>query len=226
MRRALFLTLTALLIGTSVAGAQTVPSPFRYVETTQSASVFAGYLWTGEGEHGLWPQDAPLLGALYTIRFSGPLSGEVMLGAAPSQRTVFQRTSAPTDSVQLAARGDVNSLLLTGEAGLRFHLTGARTWRGIMPFVATGVGIAADVLRGNELEETIEETQRVDLGPAFAVSVGAGTDWFLTERLSLRLEGRDHLWRVSIPEGLTNTRRAENEWTHNLGVTLGVALHF
>jgi opacity protein-like surface antigen len=229
MRLASLLSLAlgaALLAASAPAVAQTIPSPYRYIERTQSLAAFGGYLATDRGDFGIGPHSAPLFGATYTIRFAGPVSGELAVGGIPTERTVVQLLAAAGDSAQLIPLGDVNSFLLSAEAGLRLHLTGPRTFRGFAPYLVATGGLVADLVRDSELEETIEETQRVDFGPAFAVGIGAGTDWFLTERLALRLEARDRLWRITAPEGLTQTRRSESEWTNNLGVTLGAALYF
>lgn len=220
------LALLALSGAGSSAAAQQVPSPYRYVEATQSAGVFGGYLFTDRGELGIGPHSGPLAGALYTIRFSGPLSGEVGVAGMPSERTVFQRVAVSSDSSAMQPLGDVSAFVLTAHAGLRFHLTGPRTWRGLAPFVAANGGVVADLRGQTELDEALASSQRVDFGPAFAVGLGAGTDWFLTERLTLRLEVQDRVWRLTAPEGLSGTGTRESEWIHNFGVTLGSALYF
>ena len=228
MRQALSVTLAlaAALVSPHLARAQDISSPYRYVEPTQSAAAFAGYLATDRGEVGFGPHSAPMLGGTYTIRLSGPLAGEVSVAGAPTQRTVVQRLSLGGQPSAIREIGDTDALLLLADAGLRFTLTGPRTWRGFAPYLAASGGLVIDVLGSSELEETIEATQRVDFGPAFAVSVGAGADWFLTERLALRLEARDRLWRLTTPEGLSESRRQESEWTNNLAVTLGAAFYF
>jgi hypothetical protein len=83
-----------------------------------------------------------------------------------------------------------------------------------------------DFAGSSDLEEDLAEGEVVDFGPAFAVGVGAGTDWFLTERLSVRLEARNHLWRLTTPQAFTTTGEEDTEWTNNLGLTLGAALYF
>lgn len=223
---ALLASLVALLLSATAGSAQTIPSPYRYIEQTQSASVFAGWLVTNTGNAETAPHSGPLLGSLYTVRLSGPLSAEVGLAASPTQRTVQRRGALVGDSLRLEAVGDVNALVLLGEAGLRFHITGPRTWNGLAPYTALSLGALWDVLGSSDLDETLEESQRLDFGPGFAVALGAGTDWFLSERLAVRLEARDHVWRLETPAGLTAARQADSQWTHNLGLTLGVALYF
>ena len=66
----------------------------------------------------------------------------------------------------------------------------------------------------------------MDFGPSFAVGVAAGTDWFLTDRISTNLSLQGLLWRLPIPEGLSDTGSEEAEWTRNYGFSIGVAYHF
>lgn len=225
MRYTLPLLLAAVLLPKG-ALAQEIPSPFRYIEASQAAGAFAGYLQTQRGEYGIGPHSAPVLGLRYDIRFSGPLSGEVALGAISTQRTVVQRVIIEGDSATLRDLDDVNAFLLNAEAGLRFDVTGPRTWHGIAPYAVLTGGVYMDLAGSTELEESIEASQRVDLGPAFAASGGIGTSWFLGQSFSLRLDARDHVWRLTVPEGLTGTRQRESVWTHNVAVTIGGAFHF
>ena len=224
-------TVLAMLVAAVLASvwtpslfAQQIASPYSYVEDSQYGGVFAGYLWTGGLEPDLGPQPAPVAGALYGIRFSGPLSGEAALGLIPSERTVFRNAAAPQDSVNPVAVESTDMLLLFAEGALRLNITGPRTWNGLMPFLLAGGGLVAD-LSGDSGAE-IEDAERFDFGPALAVSVGAGTEWFVSERLSLRLEVRDRLWRLTVPAGLTEGVDEDARWTNNLGLSVGASLHF
>lgn len=228
------LVLAALLGSAHAAGAQQIPSPIRYVETTQSLGFFAGYLLTDPGialdtinrdvEFG--PRSAPVVGARYTVRFGGPVSGEASLGFSPTERKVFAPVSE-TDRTPVELDRTESVPLLIGEAGIRFHLTGPRTWHGLAPFVVGSAGVVADLDgSGHTEDDGVPETARFGFGPSLAVGAAIGTDWFPTRRLSLRAEVRDHLWRISAPEGFRAPRQEISEWTHNVAFTLGAALHF
>ena len=227
MRYALLASLAASILFAAGGSAQTIPSPYRYVEDTQSAGPFGGWLVTDRGDNEIGPHSAPIIGGRYTVRLSGPLSGEVGLATIPTQRTVQQRISATGDSLRLQALGDVNSLILLGEAGLRFHITGPRPWTGLAPYASLSAGGVWDALGTSDLEEAVAADQRVEFGPGFAVGAGLGTDWFLSERFVLRVEARDYLWRLTTPIGLTPAaRQEETEWANNIGLTLGIAIYF
>jgi hypothetical protein len=225
MRYAWSATLIFLAGAPVVSSAQTIPSPYTYVEDTQSLSVFGGYLWTGRGDTPVGPHSAPLGGIAYTMRFTGPVSGEASFATVPTRRTLFER-EVVDDSVRLNDLGEVESILVLAEAGVRLHLTGPRHWNGLAPYVAGSVGLANDYGRSTAAHDSLPAAEQFNFGPGFAIGIAAGTDWFLTPRLALRVEARDRLWRLTIPQGLNNQLREETEWTHNAAVTIGAALYF
>lgn len=236
MRRTLIaaLALCALFGAGSALRAQTIPSPIRYVDPKQSFGVSAGYLFTSpaveinDEQVEFGPQSGPLVTARYQIRFGGPLSGEARLSFSPTQRKVYAPSAETNPDLFVPEEvGEENLALLMGEAGLVFHLTGPRTWHGLAPFVAGSGGLATDLARGSDLEEDIAETARYDFGPSFALGLGAGTDWFPTRRLSVRLEARDHFWKIEAPAQISTLADAKlSEWTHNFSINLGAAFHF
>lgn len=236
MRRTLIaaLALGALFGVGSALRAQTIPSPIRYVDPKQSFGISGGYLFTSPAleindetiEFG--PQSAPLVTARYQIRFGGPLSGEARVGFSPTRRKVYAPTTEPDPELFVPEEvGEEDAALLLGEAGLVFHLTGPRTWNGLAPFLLGTGGLALDLAGGSDLEEDIPENARFEFGPSFALGLGAGTDWFPTRRLSVRLEAMDHLWKIEAPTQIEALADANlSEWKHNFSLSLGAAFHF
>jgi hypothetical protein len=225
MRLALLL-LIVLACRALPAAAQSVPSPYRFIEHTQSLGVYGGYLSTSRGKLDLGPHSGPLLGLQYLGRISGPMSGEVDVSYLHSRRTIYvQSTTAPGT---LAALGEVDAPIVMAEAGVHFQFTGARTWKSLAPFLAATAGVATDLSGTPELEKdaAFPTSQSVSFGPSLAVGGQAGTDWFLTERLSVRAAGRAYLWRFTTPATLAGTTADQKDWLRNLGGTLGVAVHF
>lgn len=225
MRRA-FVPLVVLL-GLLAPGAllgQHVPSPYRYLEETHSLGLFGGYLVTEPGDPPQGPQSAPLLGARYSLRLSGPLSGEALVAFAPAERRLFQApvvgTPEPTEV------GRVEMPLLLAEGGLRFSLTGARTWRGLAPYVVGSLGLVTNLRGAEARERTLPNEARFRFGPGLAVGVGGGLEWYATQRLSLQLEARERFWRVVTPGTFRPDGREESDWTPNLGLSAGAAIHF
>jgi hypothetical protein len=217
------------LIGASVLlpptlDAQQIRSPYRYVEETHSIGVFAGYLSTQRGDPAVGPQSAPIVGLRYNLRLSGPLSIEVNSSFAPTHRDILVYRTAEGEAAPTGETAPLNLFTIGG--GLLFHVTGDRTWNRIAPYVGLGGAIASNLARRTAFEAEIPENQWFDFGPAFAVDLAAGTDVFLAERVSLRIQAWDRLIRLRVPEGLIGSQRADNQWTNNLGISLGTAFHF
>lgn len=218
------------------AAAQTIASPYRYIEKTRSVTVYAGYLATSPGvalpdsqSAELGPQSAPLVGLRYSMRIGGPLSLEANVGFAPADRKLYNgQPSLDSTRVPVEDTGEtVSAPLLLTEGALRFHLTGDRTWRGLAPFVLASGGLVTDLGGTSEAEEEIPEQRRVGLGPGLALGAGAGVDVFHGQRLSLRAELAYRLWRQDAPGGLLPAGSEEvSEWNSSTGITLGAAYHF
>lgn len=220
------LALFALLAIVPVAAqGQTIPSSYEYIETRHSIGIFGGYLETDEGRLDLGPKPSPFGGIRYDLNLAGPLYGGIDVGVSPTTRTVYART-ANVPNPPLAALGDANAVILMAEPFLRLQITGPRTWKGFAPYVLAFGGFATNLTPGTGREDVITDDQYFRFGPAFAAGAGLGTDFYVTERLSLRLDFRDKLWRLALPVGLTGSAERESEWTHNFALTLGSAIHF
>lgn len=202
-----------------------ITSPYRPLLTTQSLGPAVAYLRTGRTVPAFGPQDAPLLSLRYTVRLSGPLELEARAGLAPSQRTLY----APDPSNPLAppqARGDVPATLALGEGAFRFRLPGPRTWHRLSPFLTAGFGVVADLRRSVTAEDSIPPDARFRFGTRFAVSTGAGTEWYLGPRWAVVPELRLRWWRLDRPRGLQQGATESSAWVPNLAVELGLAYTF
>ena len=219
------LALALMLFSPCVATAQTITSPYRFIEERNSVSLFAGTIQTDRGRLDMGPEPAALFGIRYDLRLTGPLSGEASVGYAPTTRTVFLPPAEGSEGPGVAG-GENDVGLLVAEAGLRFHLTGSRAWRGLAPFVVLTGGAVFDMAASGEVDESLAPENRFDLGPGFAAAVGLGTDFFLTERFSIRVDARDHIWRLEYPERFVQDDTADKEWRHNFALTAGGAFHF
>lgn len=205
--------------------AQTIPSPYRHIESPHAVSVLGGYLSTDRGEMGIGVASGPLFGLQYTGRFAGPVAGVVRLWGMSTERAVLSRDVSDAEAEPVVA-DETSSMLAGGEVGLRLLVTGPRTWYSLAPFVELTGGMLAVAGSRTELESELPADQVIDYGPTFAVGAALGTDWFLTDRISVNVAGRGLLWRLTVPEGLTSDGREDSEWTRNFGVTVGAAFHF
>lgn len=214
--------------------AQSIDSPYRFVETTHGFRVEAGYLFTDRGVLGAGPASGPLVGAGYNIRVSGPFEFDTRAAFVPTTRTVFD--TEPTDSAELRANpragldrlgtADISLLLL--DATLRFDVTGPRTFFGIQPYALIGAGGVFRVGSNNAAEEALAEDSnlRVRFGNGFTGHIGAGLEWYPGRRLTVRLDARDLLWRIDLPDGFQEPGRVidTSEWVQNAALSLGLVL--
>lgn len=227
---AIFLTLaTALAVDTAAAAAQSIDSPYRFLDHNQFAGGFAGYLQPSDGRIGGGPAAAPVFGASWGINVSGPFVFTVELAVAPTSRIVRDTAFVAADS-SWAELGEADMTMLIGMANMRFNITGARTWNGLQPFMLLGAGLVWDMDGNTAAEAELPENMRFDYGTSFAGQLGAGIDWFPSSRLSARLDARNMLWKLGVPEAfvLTESGRTlpRSQWEQNLVATAGLFFHF
>lgn len=233
-RTAPLVALALLVAGT--AAAQSIPSPYEYIERSQRAGAFAGYLFLSPNVDlndtlaiGIAPRSAPVAGVRYALRASGPLDFQVGLGVSPSSRDLWRVQYSADSLVATPVETEVSlpATLVMLDLGLRLSLTGPRTWNRLAPYVGATGGLVGDVRGTFEEEEDVPADARFRLGPTFALGANLGTDWFPVPNASLRLELQGMLWRLSTPNGFVPLRAtARNEWNPGAGVTVGGAIHF
>jgi hypothetical protein len=234
--RTVLLLALSLAAGARTVAAQTIPSPYEYIEQTQATGLFAGYLFidpdvgtTDSTSLPLGPQSGPMFGVRYQVRASGPLSIEGRIGVTPTERRLFgselNADSTFTEPVDLET--PVPATVLTADVGLTFHLTGPRTWNGLAPFAGILGGVVGDIQGHQPEEDEIPDAALFRFGPSFAVGAGLGTDWFPTSNASIRVEVQGRLWRMSTPGGfLVNRADDRSEWNPVGSISVGGALHF
>lgn len=229
IRALLLLAITGASIP-AAATAQRIDSPYRFIETSQAIGAFGGPVMTGQNALEMGPQDAFVLGARYGIRIGGPFSVEAEASYMPTTRDVFAVDSLAADSTDRRLVGEADMALLIVGAQLRFNLTGPRTWHGLQPFIVAGGGFAIDLASSDEIEEDLPRDDRFDFGTSFAGELGAGVEWFIADRVSVRLDAREHFWQLETPNGFSlaphGGELAEDEWIGNFRASAGISIHF
>jgi hypothetical protein len=229
--------LTALGIATPLA-AQTITSPYEFVERSQALYAYTTYVIADRGVIGTGPGGGPALGAGYSWRVSGPFTVDARLAHLWSSRTVYRLEDPQPDPEQiredpmvgLDAVGDADLSLLLAEVSLRFDITGPRTWNDLQPFALIGAGGIFRTTADHSIEE------EWDIGEAFQVRfrngatghVGAGAEWFVTPRFTVRAEARNVLWRTHVPSGFITSARVidDREWVQTGHFSVGVGFRF
>jgi hypothetical protein len=227
MRPWSFLPITSVLVGFALplAGgldAQTIPSPYTFVERRQEAGLFAGLVTAETGRFHLGPSGGTLLGGRYGLELSGPLGLEGAVGFMTGERDIVNPARVTDQTI-----GQADVILTTIDARLRFSLVGARAWHRLSPFLTFGGGLAFDIAADPELEADLEPADVFEFGTSFYGTLGTGTRWFLTDRFALRLEGLFSLWGIDTPPGFSDPDRGfenveESEWMSGLSFAVSL----
>ena len=207
--------------------AQTVASPYRYLEEGQAVGIFVGYHDPGRARFGFGPGGGPSFGARYAVEATGPLAVEGVATFVSSSRRVIDPTLAESDWVL----GEVPAELFFLDLRLRMSLTGRRTWHGLAPHILVGGGLGVSVQGLQPLDGELEPGDRFLFGNKFTPMAGAGVRYHVRERWSVRVDGTLTLYRIDTPEGFRDPVRGfegveEREWISNPGLSLGLSYHF
>jgi hypothetical protein len=220
----------AALIGLtapSPLSGQTIPSPYRFIETRKEVSGFGGWISPGTGRFGYGPGPGPIMGGRASLGLGGgPVSLEVGVAGVPTTRDIVN-PKRPVDPVI----GETDATLLTAEGRLALSLTGPRTWHGLNPFILAGAGLAWDLAQPSLLEVDLPEEDRFEFGTAFLAQVGGGLRWFVNETIVVRGDGLMYLWRLEAPDGFRDPEFGfgdvgEAEWINAGSFTFGVGYRF
>jgi len=214
---------TAAGVADAQVGYPPAESPFRDLVYKQEFSLVAGYYGAGKDPVGVAPQSGPFLGARYEVHIGGPAQFAVRAARVFSERNVLDPSQPLDDRIV----GTSTWPLYLADLGITFNLTGRKSYRGLVPLVTVGGGIASD-FKGSE------DVGGYKFGTAFALSYGAGVRWVSGGRYELRLDLLDYLYQVRypnsyfVPNGTLPAVRSgsQNVWTHNAAITLGGSYQF
>lgn len=200
--------------------AQTIPSPYRFIDERQELGIFAGYLTAATGRFGYGPSGGPWVGARYGIELAGPLSFEAVAGAILGERDIISPGRPEGDR----AIGQGDAIIGTIDGRLKLSATGRRAWHGMSPFIVLGAGVAFDPTQSPDAELFLEPDEVFDFGPTFFGTAGFGTRWFVTRKFGLRADALFSLWRLGTPVGFGNPEFEfgpvdEKEWVRGLSLT-------
>lgn len=209
------------------ASAQSVPSPYRFFETSHEAGVFWGQLSPGRGPFDLGPGPGPVVGVRYGLEVSGPLSLEAAVSYMPTTRKVVDPGRVEGDRVIDEAESEI----LVGDIRVKLSLTGRRTWHGLNPFLVAGGGVTVDLSGEQPEDERLLVDDRFEMGTGFLGVAGGGLRWFLSDRVVVRGDALLNLWKLDIPRGWRDPARelgpvGEGEWVSGPLLTVGIGYRF
>lgn len=207
--------------------AQTISSPYRFLEARQEAGPFIGTMSPGTGRFGFGPAPGIAIGGRYGVNLGGPFGLEGVVTYLPTERAMIDpgRNEGDMDV------GDTASDVVMIDGRLRFSLTGDRAWHDLAPFVLAGGGFAFDVSGDNLDQETLLPDDRVEFGTSFVGILGGGIRWFPGDRFLVRADGILFIWQLKTPIGFSDPERGfegvdEKEWVSGPSFSLGLGIRF
>ncbi len=209
------------------ANAQTISSPYRFIEGSHDFGVMFGIVQENRGAMGIGPGGGSLLGGRYAIELSGPLALEAAGYLIPTDRVVYDAVPGKG----LVPLGNTDTMIGGLDVRMRFSLTGDRTWHGVVPFLMAGGGIAGNLSGPSEFTAEIPAAERVGFGPSFLGIMGGGTRWIPFQRLTLRVETSLSIWKVETPLGFSEVKEdlevfVDQEWLGVGSLVFGASYRF
>ncbi len=222
--------LAVVFLNTAPTVAQVIPSPYEFIENRQTGRLLFGQADIQSGQLDIGPRTASIIGGRYGISVGSVLTIEVNVSRYKSTRSVYNVT-ATAGRTKL---GDTELNFGVFDLRFRLNLTGHRTWHNIQPYLAFGGGAAASLAADQTLEQAagIDQDNRYDFGSQFATVIAGGTDFQVSERISLFTEGVFNLWKVGTPAGWLTTdldpqgTNPKDEWVATKNIFVGVSYRF
>jgi hypothetical protein len=206
-------------------GSRPERSPYRDLEYTQEWTWFAGYYNAKEDPERVAPQSGTMFGARWDLRLGGPAYLTTRMAGAALNRRIID----PTQPIEERFVGEETVPLLFTDVGFSFSLTGFKTWRHLVPNIATGVGTTAD-LRGRT------DVAKFRFGAPFTFTYGAGVKWVPGGKWQVRADWSNYLLRIHYPQsyylrtGSDDPVRLPNEprslWRRNVAYQVGLSYLF
>jgi hypothetical protein len=224
---ALLLVTTAALTATAQTPVGHLPatSPYRDLEYAQEFTIVAGSFRAHRDPANVGPQGGTLIGAHYEWRAGGPahLIGDISR-ISSDRRLINPAVRAPGRDL-----GTVSRPLYSANVGLGMSLTGAKSWHGVVPEVAGGVGMISDF-------RSQTDSGGFKFGTRFAITWGGGVRWVPGGKWQVRADIMSRAYTIAYPDAfyvaptggtaVVGAAQAKSFWTNNPAFTLGLSRLF
>jgi hypothetical protein len=170
------------------------------------------------------PGSGPYAGARFDIHVGGPAAATFGAAVANLERIIIDPTWGPAHRTLDTT---TQSVLLV-DAGFDLLLTGEKSWKRLIPYVGAGLGIALG--RGVD----IDSLSGFSFSTHFTTGPRVGLWLHPSDRITLRIDTRDVIWRLKYPDGFFTAPENEptepavldanimkdTQWVHHFGFSL------
>jgi len=211
-------------------GHNSTTSPFRDITTNQSIALYGGNFFGNEALTGVGAQSGPMVGLRLRTALSGPIDLMISTAYVQSQRNVIDATQPESTRVS----GPIDYNLIIPDIAIGLTLTGKKTWHGLAPYVAFGIGFVIPT-------HTVVDPGGYKAGSGFSFVPTFGVRARVSRSLMLQFEGRDNTIRYEWPlryynpidingdpisPPIVNGATKNTQLTHNFSLTAGLSYNF
>lgn len=199
-------------------------SPYHDLEYRQELSFLGGYFDAAIDPARVAPRSAPMVGVHYEIRLGGPMYFTARSIGVFSSRTVVD----PKLEIVNRFQGDKSSPFLLTDVGFALHLTGYKSWHGLVPVIAGSGGL------GTGFEKLDVGGYR--FGFPFVLAARPGIKFSRAGKWQGRVDATNYFYRVRYPETyfvktgaddpVMPAGSARNYWKRNLALNVGITRTF
>jgi hypothetical protein len=216
---------------TAQVGHDPAHSPYRDILLHPGPVFIVGHLGGDRGVVGAGMSNALTFGARYEIPAGKALQFQFTGTFLHGDRFIINPRA---DSASTARKtGPFTSDLALFEVGMQLRLTGGKTWRGLAPYVGTGLGLIFDA---NSPGDTTQSGYQ--FGTKLTLALATGVRWYPTRRIMINGDLRAQLWRLKYPLSFHDATQAPDgsrvlsltqsltDWTLHPWVSLGIGWIF
>ena len=205
-------------------GHEPTRSPYRDIDHRTELVLFGGQFNAATDPARVTPQDGAMLGVHYELRLGGPVYFTARMAATFGNRTEID----PKAPIASRVVGDKLAPTLLTDVGFAMNLTGNKSWKGLVPTIGGGGGIAAG-LEGRDKGGYV-------FGFPFMGVFRPGVKFGVGGRWQGRVDATNYFYRIRYPETYFTKTGADptvlpptsdrSMWKRNLSVTLGFTRTF
>lgn len=201
-------------------------SPYLDLRRTTGPVFLTGWLGGERGRLNVGHAN----GRTFTVGMEFPISGPMSLVPTISYALTERFVVNPfrDDSVRTTGPFDDDMLLI--DIGLRFNITGQKTWHGLTAYVSGALGMA--ISSGSP-----PDSGSYKFGKRVMLTPGAGLRFYPSRRFSVLVDGRVAAWRLRYPpdyfrvvsdDGIPvlTTDDPDLDWTIHPWISIGLGWNF